>query len=94
MNHIDPTGPRHRAQARLSAPVLALLLLMSARVAVAAPLALLDRAGSQVSIESYAPNIVRITISLEKDLALAPAGFGALLRFVLAAGVSHDRQAG
>jgi alpha-D-xyloside xylohydrolase len=76
MSHIDPTAPRQRAQARLSAPVLALLLLMSARVAVAAPLALLDRGGSQVSIESYGPNIVRITISLEKDLALAPAGFG------------------
>ena len=43
---------------------------------MAAPLALLDRGGSQVSIESYAPNIVRITISLDKDLALAPPGFG------------------
>jgi len=43
---------------------------------VATPLALLDRGGSQVLIESYAPNIVRITISLDKDQALAPPGFG------------------
>src|SRR5581483_2149408 len=65
-----------RALPRLSPLVLPLLLLMSARLALAAPLGLLDRGGSQVSIESYAPNIVRITISLEKDLALAPPGFG------------------
>jgi alpha-D-xyloside xylohydrolase len=54
----------------------ALMLAASGRSAVATPLALLDRGGSQVSIESYAPNIVRITISLDKDLALAPPGFG------------------
>jgi alpha-D-xyloside xylohydrolase len=55
---------------------IALILTVSAKFAVAAPLALLDRGGSQVSIESYAPNIVRITISLDKNLALAPPGFG------------------
>ena len=68
--------PPNPTPARLISPVLALVLLLSARLAVAAPLALLDRGGSQVSIESYAPNIVRITLSLEKDLALAPPGFG------------------
>jgi alpha-D-xyloside xylohydrolase len=76
MHYIDRTARGYYAQVRLSALVLALWVLMSARVAVAAPLALLDRGGSQVSIESYGPNIVRITISLEKDLALAPPGFG------------------
>jgi len=65
-----------RALPRLSPLVLPLLLLLSARFALATPLGLLDRGGSQVSIESYAPNIVRITISLEKDLALARPGFG------------------
>jgi alpha-D-xyloside xylohydrolase len=65
-----------RTRARLSAPLAALVVALMGRFAVAAPLALLDRGGSQVSIESYAPNIVRITISLDKDLALAPPGFG------------------
>jgi len=44
--------------------------------AIAAPLALLDRNGSYVAIEAYAPDIVRVTISPEKDLALAPPGYG------------------
>ena len=55
---------------------LMLMLTTAGRSAVAAPLALLDRGGTQVSIESYAPNIVRITISLDRDLVLAPPGFG------------------
>ena len=85
----NPMRLRRPAPAGLISPVLALVLLSSARLALAAPLALLDRGGSQVSIESYAPNIVRITVSLEKDLALAPPGFG----FVAAAddtGWSHQ----
>ena len=60
----------------LKGSCIALVLAVSGRFAVAAPLALLDRGGSQVSIESYAPNIVRITISLDKNLALASPGFG------------------
>src|ERR1700737_2951416 len=55
---------------------LALILMVTRGVAVAAPLALLDRNGSHVSIEAYAPNIVRVTLSIDKDLALAPPGFG------------------
>ncbi|MDB6011346.1 MAG: alpha-glucosidase [Gammaproteobacteria bacterium] len=54
----------------------ALVLAIAGKFALAAPLAVLDRGGSQVSIESYAPNIVRITISPDKDLALAAPGFG------------------
>ena len=42
----------------------------------AAPLSLLDRNGSYVAIESYAPNIVRVTLSVDKDLALADPGYG------------------
>ena len=60
----------------LKGSCIALVLALGGRMAVATPLALLDRGGSQVSIESYAPNIVRITISLDKNLALAPPGFG------------------
>src|ERR1700736_256968 len=55
---------------------LVLILIAAHDLAVAAPLALLDRNGSHVSLEAYAPNIVRVTLSIDKDLALAPAGFG------------------
>ena len=51
-------------------------LLLASGTAFAEPLALLDRNGSFVAIETYAPNIARITISREKDLALAPPGYG------------------
>ena len=44
--------------------------------AAAAPLALLDRNGSYVAVEAYAANIVRITLSQDRALALAPAGYG------------------
>ena len=40
------------------------------------PPTLLDRNGSLVSIESYAPNIVRITVGTDKDMVLAPPGYG------------------
>ncbi|RZL73480.1 MAG: alpha-glucosidase, partial [Sphingomonas sp.] len=44
--------------------------------AKADPLATLDRNGSLVAIEPYAPNIVRVTISLDRALADAPPGEG------------------
>ncbi|WP_242126552.1 glycoside hydrolase family 31 protein [Sphingobium sp. Sx8-8] len=44
--------------------------------ALAAPMALLDRHGSRVAIEPYAPNIVRVTIALDAALADAPPGDG------------------
>ena len=47
-----------------------------AGLAGAAPLTLLDRNGSYVAIESYAPKIVRVTLSVDKDLALAGPGYG------------------
>ena len=53
----------------------AVLVAMSS-TAIADPLALLDRNGSFVAIEAYAPNIVRVTISQERELALAPPGYG------------------
>jgi alpha-D-xyloside xylohydrolase len=60
----------------VSAICLALTLVVAPGFAPAAPLALLDRNGSHVSIEAYAPNIVRVTLSTDRDLALAPPGFG------------------
>ncbi|HEU4600733.1 MAG TPA: hypothetical protein VFS24_02135, partial [Steroidobacteraceae bacterium] len=51
-------------------------LLSFATSAFAAETALLNRNGSYVTVEPYAPNIVRVTISTDKDLALAPAGYG------------------
>jgi alpha-D-xyloside xylohydrolase len=48
----------------------------SSAVTKAAPLALLDRNGSLVSIESYAPNIVRVTLGTGKHTVLEPPGYG------------------
>jgi len=42
------------------------LALVMAAPAAAAPLATLDRNGSLVSIEPYAPNIVRVTIATDR----------------------------
>jgi alpha-D-xyloside xylohydrolase len=36
----------------------------------------LNRGGSTIALEAYAPNIIRITLSLQKEPALAPPGFG------------------
>jgi alpha-D-xyloside xylohydrolase len=36
----------------------------------------LHREGSTISLEAYAPNIIRVTLSLLKEPALAPPGFG------------------
>jgi len=58
----------------VSAICLALTLVVAPGFAPAAPLALLDRNGSHVSIEAYAPNIVRVTLSIDSDLAIAPPG--------------------
>jgi alpha-D-xyloside xylohydrolase len=36
----------------------------------------LNRDKSTIALEAYAPNIIRVTLSLEKDPAVAPPGFG------------------
>jgi hypothetical protein len=36
----------------------------------------LDRKGETIVLEPYAPNILRVTLSLKRDLALAAPGFG------------------
>ena len=52
------------------------LALVMAAPAAAAPLATLDRNGSLVSIEPYAPNIVRVTIATDRTQVDAPPGEG------------------
>jgi alpha-D-xyloside xylohydrolase len=49
---------------------------MMAVPALAAPMASLDRHGSIVSVEPYAPNIVRVTIALDRALADSAPGEG------------------
>jgi alpha-D-xyloside xylohydrolase len=44
--------------------------------AAAAPLATLDRNGSLVAVEPYAPNIVRVTIAVDRGQVDAPPGDG------------------
>jgi len=60
--------------------------------ALAAPMATVDRNGSLVSIEPYAPNIVRVTIALDHDLADAAPGYGIIAKSD-AAGWSHSSSA-
>ena len=71
-----PDAPKRRRRRRSGAAgVVALCSLLPSLVDAAAA-ALLDRNGSYVSIETYAPNIVRVTISEDEDLARAPPGYG------------------
>jgi len=69
---LEGTVAHHRS----GAIAVALTLALSGGFAAAAPLALLDRNGSYVSIEAYAPNILRVTLSVDKDLALTAPGYG------------------
>src|SRR5215469_3101216 len=55
---------------------IAALFSLAGGSAIAAPLALLDRNGSYVVIEAYAPNILRITLAQAKERALSPPGYG------------------
>jgi alpha-D-xyloside xylohydrolase len=57
---------------------LLLILLLTIGVPAAAQDArvVLDRGGSTIVLEPFAPNIIRITLSKEKDRALAAPGFG------------------
>src|SRR5580698_9992322 len=58
--------------------LLLLLLMMMGVPAATAQNAgvVLDRGGSTIVLEPFAPNIIRITLSMERDRALAAPGFG------------------
>ncbi len=46
--------------------------------ALAAPIATLDRDGAYVSVEAYGPNVVHVTIAVDKDEVLKGPGYGIL----------------
>ena len=46
--------------------------------AFAAPLTTLDRNGAWVSVEAYGPNVVHVTIAVDKDEVLKGPGYGIL----------------
>ncbi len=52
----------------------------------------IDHSGSTVVFEPYAPNIVRVTLSLQRDSALAPPGYG-VVAHPDAAGWLHSNDA-
>lgn len=72
----DRTSARSLRSAMLLACTAIAATLAATIPAGAAPLATLDRNGGLVSIEPYAPNIVRVTISLDRSQAEAPPGDG------------------
>ena len=53
---------------------------LAASGATAAPIATVYRYGAFVSVEPYAPNIVRVTIATEPDRANAPPGYGPIAK--------------
>ncbi|MRW93537.1 DUF5110 domain-containing protein [Duganella sp. FT80W] len=48
--------------------------------ALAAPIATLDRDGAFVSVEAYGPNVVHVTIAVDKDEVLKGPGYGVLAK--------------
>jgi alpha-D-xyloside xylohydrolase len=60
---------------RLSAWVVPILLLATGASAQEKRV-VLDRGGSTIVLEPYAPNILRVTLSVLKQPALAPPGYG------------------
>jgi alpha-D-xyloside xylohydrolase len=65
---------------------------LAATTAAADPLALLDRNGTYVSVEAYAPNIARVTIAMDKAQVQAKPGYGFTANDN-AAGWSHQTSA-
>ncbi|MDV6332935.1 glycoside hydrolase family 31 protein [Asticcacaulis sp. 201] len=49
-----------------------------ATAAHAAPISTLDRNGAWVSVEAYGPNVIHVTIAVDKAEVLNPAGYGIL----------------
>ena len=62
-------------------------------VIAAAQAQLLDRSGQSIAIESYAPNVVRVTLSTIAAEAQAPPGYGILAR-PDGSGWKHTQSAG
>jgi alpha-D-xyloside xylohydrolase len=56
----------------------ATVLAAISHVALAAPIATLDRNGAYVSVESYGPNVLHVTIAVDKAEVLKGPGYGIL----------------
>jgi hypothetical protein len=64
-----PTFASHR----LSAVALAIVLSHAAAARAQEPRVVLERMGAAVVLEPYAPNIIRVSMSLDKEHATAPS---------------------
>lgn len=53
-----------------------LCLLTSANLAMAEPMKVLDRNGAYIGVETYAPNIIRVTIGEDYATAASAPGYG------------------
>ncbi len=69
---------RHEARATLVRGIHMCVVMIAFALCARAeqPRVVLDRGGSTIALEAYGPNIIRVTLSLLKDPALAPPGFG------------------
>ena len=93
------TSLRARGMALVSALALTVGALGLGAVALtsvasaAEPMAVMDRNGSYVSVETYAPNIVRVTISQDREQAAGAPGYGYIAKGD-AQGWKHDAKGG
>ena len=84
---LDP----RRAPFWLAAAALVLpAALVSAQVSAPSRLEL-DRKGETIALEAYAPNIVRVTLSLQREPALAAPGYGVIAKPAAAGWSGTDR---
>ncbi len=68
---------------------LSLVFITASTLCTAQSRVVLDRGGSTIVLEPYAPNIIRVTLSLLKDQAIASPGYG-FIASPAAAGWSHS----
>jgi alpha-D-xyloside xylohydrolase len=66
----------HSLHSILPRLLLVLVVAYACVAGAAAAQVVLDRGGSTIVLEPYAPNIIRVTLSLNKDGALAAPGYG------------------
>ncbi|HXF11759.1 MAG TPA: glycoside hydrolase family 31 protein [Terriglobales bacterium] len=71
-----PAVPSRRAARQVVLLVIYFALTLFALHATAQSQLVLDHNGSTIALEPYAPNIIRVTLSLQKDQALAAPGLG------------------
>ena len=71
--------------------VLVVMSLLQAARAQSGPL-VFERKGRVVSLEPYAPNVLRVTMSLQKDSAMGPPGYGFAAK-PSSNGWTHERSA-